>query len=317
MRIDKPGLYEISETDYHADPCFEPSFSASIGKEMLARSPRHAWTKHPRLNPDWQPDNRAMFDLGKAAHALLLGEARDFAVIDAEDWRTKAAKEERDLAYAAGLTPLLAGQWAQVQEMAMAARAQLAVHEDAKDAFTYGKPDMTLVWQEGDTWCRSRLDWLPNKGRKFPEFKSTGESAHPDAWTRQLFNLGYDFQSALYRRGIRAVLGIEDPIFEFIVQETEPPYALSVIGLPPAVLDMAERKVDAALEWWRWCLESDTWPGYPRKTCYVDMPAYIEAQWLEREAREAQMREKGNEALFKLAMSWQQPLPVPFPEVLK
>ena len=304
MRIDRPGVYEISEADYHADPCFEPSFSSSVGKQMLSHSPRHAWFKHPQLNPDWQPDNRATFDLGKAAHALLLGEARDFAIIDAADWRTKAAKEERDTAYADGRTPILAEQWQRVQAMAAAARAQLAVHEDARDAFTNGKPDMTLIWQEGTTWCRSRLDWLPDKGRVFYDYKSTGESAHPDAWRRQAYTLGFDFQCALYRRAIRAVLEINDPVFEFVVQESEPPYALCVIGLPPAALDMADRKVDAALEWWRWCLDNDSWPGYPSRTCYVDPPPWMETQWLERETRDAVLRERDDQALFKLAMDW-------------
>lgn len=307
MRISEPGVYDLSESDYHADPVVAPSLSASIAKVLLGKSPRHAWYAHPRLNPAKAEDNRAMFDLGKAAHALVLGEERQFAIIDADDWRTKAAKEARDAAYAAGKTPLLAEQWGRVAAMADASRAQLAAHADARHAFTNGKPDATLVWQEGETWCRCRLDWLPNRGRIFYDLKST-ESANPETWSRQLYALGYDIQAAFYRRAIRAVLGIEDPAFEFVVQEVQPPYALSVIGLPPGAVDMADRKVDAALDLWRWCLSNDKWPGYPARTCYAEIPAWAEAQWLDREARDNLTREAGDQALFQQLIDWQRPL---------
>lgn len=84
-RITVPGVYpDIPEADYHADPCPTPSLSSSIGKELVNRSPWHAWTKHPRLNPEVEPDNRASFDLGSAAHAFMLADKQRFKIIDAE-----------------------------------------------------------------------------------------------------------------------------------------------------------------------------------------------------------------------------------------
>lgn len=312
MLIDKPGVHSIPEDVYHADAFLPaPSLSTSIAKVILEKTPRHAWWKHPRLNPAYEGENREIFDVGSAAHSLILGDEKKFAVIDAADWRTKAAKEARDLAYADGKIPLKASQWADVKAMAGAARAQLAAHEEAQDAFRPGTgvPETTMAWLEGKVWCRARLDWLPNDGRVFYDYKSTGGSASPEQWQRGLYDRQYDIQAAFYRRGIRKLLGIPSPAFHFVVQETEPPYCLSVLGVPPMAIDMAERKVLEAIKWWGWCLENDTWPGYDARTCYVEPPPWHEKQWLEREERDQMARERGgDDAVFRQMIVFQSPL---------
>ncbi|NIA70741.1 hypothetical protein HBA54_19255 [Pelagibius litoralis] len=306
--IDRAGLFDISEATYHADPVKVPSLSSSIGKKLINQSPRHAFDAHPRLNPDHQVENRTIYDLGSAAHKIMLGKGAELVVIDAADYKTKAAKEARDDAYAAGNTPLLPHQYENALAMVKVGRQQLDAHEDASVAFTDGKPEVMMVWQEGDVWCRALLDWLPNTGRVFHDYKTTAMSANPETYGRTLFNLGFDFQSAFYRRGIRAVMGIADPIFEFVVQENTAPHALSVVGLPPAALDEAEIDVQRAIDLWNTCLSNDCWPGYSRRTYYVDPPGYLMAQRLDREARDSlQTVEPGKEMLGTM-MDWQRPL---------
>lgn len=283
--IDKPGIYTMTADTYHADPAPTPSLSASIARVLLADSPRHAWWQHPRLNPAYQPEEDERFDIGTAAHAYLLEGASGFVIIEASDFRSKAAKEARGDARAAGKVPLLAERWADVQAMAEAARAQLAEHEDPPIPLSNGAPEQTLLWREGEIWCRARLDWLHDERRTIDDYKTTSGSANPDAWTRgPLFNNGFDVQAAFYVRGLKAVCGT-DATFRFVVQETYKPYALSVIGLAPSALGLAERKVKAAIEAWRECLGANRWPGYPVRTCWADAPAWEEARWLEREYR--------------------------------
>lgn len=309
-RIQKPGVYALTAEEYHADPVAEPSLSSSICKILLERSPRHAWLAHPRLNPHCEPIRKMQFDLGAAAHAVLLEGAAGLAVIEAEDYKTKSAREARDAAYAAGKIPVLARQADEVEAMVWAARRQLAAHSEAREAFdpALGKPEQTLVWREGDVWCRARLDWLPAGGNVFFDYKTTGASANPEQWgQRQLFDTGCDIQAAFYRRGIKAALGIEGAHFRFVVQETEPPYALSVVSLTPAALDMADRKVAEAIALWRWCLKRNRWPGYPSRVCYVDPPPWHERRWLEREER-ALLASDAGEDLRRMMIEWQAPL---------
>jgi hypothetical protein len=284
VTLDQPGIYELPAAAYHRDPCPAPSLSSRIAKQLCLASPAHAWQSHPRLNPAAEHENGEHFDIGTAAHALLLEGTSAIAVVDAKDYRTNVAKEARDAAYAAGQTPLLAAKWADVQAMVTCARAQLAEHKDGGAAmFLDGQPEQTLIWQEGEVWCRARLDWL--RAGAIDDYKTTPHgSANPDSWTRSLFGMGFDIQAAFYLRGLKAVTGF-DATFRFAVQEPYAPYALSVIGLGPDALTLAEKKVIYALERWQACLDAGEWPGYPRRTCYAALPAWQESWWLEREMR--------------------------------
>ena len=114
------------------------------------------------------------------------------------------------------------------------------------------------------------------------DYKTTGASANPDVWGRALFGAGHDVQAALYLRGVYALLGVE-ALFRFVVQENVPPYALSVIGLSPDARMLAEKKVRAAIEAWGHGLATGRFPGYPTRTCYVELPGWEETRWLERE----------------------------------
>ncbi len=276
----EPGLHAIPVADYLA----LPALSSSLARVLLSRSPRHAWWCSPALNPAYEPEEADRFDVGTCAHAYLLEGATAFAIIEADDFRTKAAKEARDNARAAGKTPILASRWADVQAMAEAVHSQLARHE-APIPFTDGHAEHTLIWREGDVLCKARPDWLHADRRTIDDLKSTDGSANPDGWTRgPLFALGYDIQASWYLRGLKAVTGM-DGQFRFVVAETRAPYGVSVVALSPAALALAERKCHRALELWRHCLDTGTWPGYPERICYADLPPWEETRWMEREGR--------------------------------
>lgn len=272
---------------YHADPLSRPSLSASIAHILCARSPLHAWAAHPKLNPDWEPYEDDKFSIGTVAHAMLL-EGHDIAVqIDAPDWRTNAAKEARDAARAAGRVPLLAKDWDRVQTMIAAVAEQLAGVNVNPPLLADGKPEQTLVWEEPNgVLCRARLDWLRDDHKAIDDIKTTSRSADPETFSRTVFNIGADVQTVFYKRAVRAVTGV-DPDFRFIVAESHPPYAVSVVSLAPSAIALAESKVEFALTTWARCLATGIWPGYGTQVAYAEAPGYAEAQWFEREDRQA------------------------------
>lgn len=276
------GIFQMGAAEYHADPTPEPSLSSSIAHILCTDSPLHAWTHNPRLNPDFQPEESKPMDLGKAVHSILLEGADIVEYLDYPDWRTNKAKDERDAARKAGKVPLLAHQRIDVEAMTQAALRQLVVHKDAKDAFTRGKPEQTIIWKEDDIWCRARPDWLHDSYLKIDDLKTTGITANPESISRSLFSNGLDIQCALYLRGLKAVTG-KDAQFRFAFVETTPPYALSVIALHPMALAVAQHKVQFAIDKWRDCLTSGEWPGYPRHICAVEIPAYLEDAWMRKE----------------------------------
>ncbi len=319
-RIDTPGVYDLPSEVYHRDPVVEPSLSRSIAELMVTRTPRHAWLAHPRLNPDHVETKRIDFDIGKAFEQVLLEGDEGVVMIDADSYSTKVAKEARDAAYAAGKVPLLGKHFDMLAPMVQAARAQLAAHPEARDAFVAGKPQQTLVWCEGGVWCRALLDWLPDERTRdtvYYDVKTTSD-ANPEVWQRACFAAGGDMQAAFYLRGIRALLGGEAARFRFVVVERKPPYALVVVELTPAALALGEAKVHRALELWRACLGENRWPGYPAHVAYLDLPAWEERRLEDAKTRDEALRQAGLDPI-RTMIDWQAPAGVapepPAPQV--
>jgi len=272
--ITKPGCYKIEQREYHADPVCEPSLSRGIIMDLLFRSPAHARINHPRLNPDYKEKENGKFDIGKAAHSLFLEGIDNTEIVDAPDWKTKAAREAREEARKNDKTPLLSHEF--MKANIMVAKAQVALRDsELVGIFDDGDAEMTYIWQEGPTWCRALVDKI-SKDREFIlDYKTTGTSANPEDFIRQILNHGYDIQAAFYSRGVSAVL--QDgtmPKFIFLVQEDQPPYLCSFIALSPAFQEMANQKVIRGLDLWRNCMASGEWPGYPSRICWVEPPAY-------------------------------------------
>ena len=293
----------MTSDSYHADPCPAPSLSSSVARTLLGYSPLHAWTAHPKLNPAVEREEKEMYDLGSAAHAYLFEGETGFVIVEAADWRSKDAKEQRDQARLAGKIPLLAHKWQDVQDMAAAARMQLGDHEAKPIPFRGGKAEQTLIWREGDIWCRARLDWLHDDHSAIDDLKTSSTSVNPDSWSRTLFNSGYDLQAAFYLRGLKAISGggARGTEFRFIAIENYKPFALAVIALAPDALALADRKVSQAIALWGECLKRNRWPGYPLQTCYAELPPWQEAQWMERELREEGIRDDGRPVQDQLA----------------
>lgn len=289
----KPGLYDIPAAEYHADPCPVPSLSSGLAKCLLEKSPRHAWVSSRRLNPNREETKKRIFDLGHAAHEVILGDpAGKIRVIDParypakngnipEGYTNDAIREARDSLYESGNIPLLPWEHKDVLAMAAELRKDLANHEDASLAFLpgHGKPEQSIFWQERGVWCRILLDWNPKALDLWPDLKTTGGSAKPESWAdRDLWNIGAFLQAAFYRRGIRAVLGVAEPKFCFVVVENYEPYASSVIHLSPRAIELADQQLDIAIDTWHRCVVSNEWPKYGNKSYMAEVPPYIEAK---------------------------------------
>lgn len=278
-------VLDLTSDAYHSDDTGEvPTLSASIAKLLCTKTPAHAKAAHPRLNPNYERKAEDKFDVGQAVHSLLLQGVDLVHVVHENDWRKKDAQAARDEARSYGRIPLLAKQWHDVSQMLDAVRAQLAVLRINPAPFSNGTPEQTIVWDEDGVKCRARLDWITGDGLHIFDLKTTSASAEPDAWRKTAYGMGADVQAALYTRGAQAVYGTTFVDFTFLVAETYPPYAISLVNLSPAALALANAKVDHAVETWKRCLAEDRWPAYPTRVASVDPPAWEEARWLERQA---------------------------------
>lgn len=283
------SILDITAAEYHADLTSDrPTLSASTIKTLLNKSPKHAWTNHPKLNPNYQRDHDDKFNLGTIVHSLILeDDSSNVQVVNAPDWRTKFAKEAKEWAREYGRIPILKHQWDEAREAVDRIRENISALNIKPAPFTAGQPEQSIVWEDAGVKCRALLDWWHTDQQTIDDLKTTMATANPEAWTRRtLFDIGADIQAAFYMRGVEAIVGVK-PAFRFIVAETTEPYAVSVVSLGPDVLELANRKIDTAVRIWQECLTTDRWPSYPTDICWAELPAWQESQWLARELREA------------------------------
>jgi PDDEXK-like domain of unknown function (DUF3799) len=274
-------LLTIPAAEYHADPCDTPSLSSSVAKTLIAKSPRHAAFEHPKLNPDYTRKEDGKFRLGNAVHALFLEGRNAVGVVAAKAWNTTDAKAMRDEILAEGRIPMLTSQWAEVEAMCEAIRAQLPTLDVDPPMFSNGKPEQTLVWEEDGVTCRALIDWLHDDHTVIDDLKTTSASANPEQWPRTMYGFSGDVQVAFHARGVKAVFGVE-PEFRFLVAETEPPYVVKVHRLGAAALAIAQDKVETAIRLWRDCITANDWPAYGSDAHLIEIPAWEEARWLDK-----------------------------------
>ncbi len=285
--IDKPGVYKISSEEYHADPTQEPALSRSVIKDLIFKSPAKAWHNHPKLNPNFKPKKpKEIFDVGSVSHDLLLEGLDICTIIDAKDWRKDTTKEAREIARLEGKTPLLKHQYDEALLMAKAAEEQIYACEDIKELKitnlkTDGDAELTYIWQEDGVWLKVRPDWIYKDRTLILDYKTTGMSANPFDLPRHIISLGYDIQTVLYQRGVKAIEKT-DPRFIFIFQETEEPYFCSFIELPELLVDMGKQKVENGIFLWKECMATGNWFGYPKKVMKVECPQWAMNDWLYR-----------------------------------
>jgi hypothetical protein len=272
--------------EYLADPCPEPSLDSSTAWTLITRSPKNAWHQHPRLNPSRVADDAdGKMDIGAAAHAILLeNDQSRIVVVDAPDWRTKAAREARDEAHANGLTPLLTKHHAVV--CLIVEQSQEAIKRCGELAGLFG--DLSLptceqvcLWQDGRTWCRARPDVVSADNKVLLNYKTTATVANPDSFgDGMLVRSGYHVQAYHHARGIAAGLPTwELPTCVWLIQETEPPYAASILGASPSLMELAAAQWRFALARWRECTASGEWPAYPSRICWIEAKAWDLERW--------------------------------------
>lgn len=292
----KQGIYGITMRDYVLDnfPSLPPTLSASVAHTLIALSPSHAFEAHPRLNAEYEHEEDEKFDIGSAAHTVLLENNPGLLhVVDAPDWRKKAAREERDLARESGFIPVLSHHEKSILKMAELASRAIARSADLCGGLEHGSPERTIVWNDGGVWCRSRPDWVANDNSLILDYKTTNASAEPDSWIRgPMLGNGCDIQAAMQVRALSEVAKLaKNPRHVFVVQETSAPYAVSFVGTSPTMLAMGMEKFEFARRTWKECLDSKQWPGYTDRVCWAEPPDYAWSNWQERMSLEAMKKE--------------------------
>jgi hypothetical protein len=274
--IVEPGVYDLSHDEYLADPVLVPSLNASVAKVLVERSPLHARAAHPRFNAELEADATEEQDVGTAAHAMFLRGEAAVAVLDFPDFRTKVAREARDEARRAGKVPLRAERYDALMRMV----AVLERFRQDTGAFTDGLPERTLVWLDGTTWCRAKVDWLPHEPSAWIwDLKTVSGAATLQKWVRAAYDQHCDLQAVFHCRGSEFLHGEPPAGMNFAVIESKPPHGIAVFSLGPQALEIGEAKAKQAIRIWGQCMETGRWPGYPIEQQWIEPPVWVLHEW--------------------------------------
>lgn len=264
-----PGIYELTDAVYHADPVEGGSLS-STGAKALLRSP--ARFRYDREHPV----QKKAYDLGHVVHAKVLGVGMDIVEVKYDSWRTRAAKTARAEAYLAGKIAMLTHELAPAVEMAEAVLA----HPLARALFERpGQSEASLFATDPGSGVvlRARIDHLPDatERRTICVDLKTAESAYPPDFRRSAADFGYDIQRAWYPHVLSLVRGDHDPAFVFVVVEKCRPHLVSVIEMDPTFAEVGRTRMRRAIEIYRRCRDSGQWPGYAPVVHTIEPPVWL------------------------------------------
>lgn len=276
-------LRGVSHQEYHQDLLpGAPRLSRSIAVRLLQQSPLHAWAAHPKLGgqaveePEEDAQLQARLDTGSLLHMLLLGSGVQVAVVEADSWRTNAAKDAREEARSNGLLPVLAGKYNAAQATAKAIRESLhryGVHPEAYE------PEATALWDSGFVPSKARMDLLALGLGEVADLKIV-DRISLRAFEAGVDRYGLDIQAAAYTEAVEtchpAIAGRVS--FEFLLVERLPPHDVAIVPLSPSLIDLGAQKWRRARSIWARCLESGVWPGFGRVEPIEAKPWQLEAE---------------------------------------
>lgn len=281
LSITTPGVYDLPLDEYLADPVPGGSLSHSGAKTLLNRTPAAFAYEREHGRPS-KPD----FDFGHAAHCAVLGTGPEIAVIPDDvlgsngATSTKAAKEFIADARARGAVPIKSDDAERVRGMAAALREHPAASKLLDPDRGIAEQSAFWIDDEFGIWRRCRFDLLPHPrdGRMLlVDYKST-VCADPRLFPKSIANFDYHVQAVFYSDAITALHLADDVVFLLVAQEKEPPYLVSVIQMSQMALRIGRERTRKAIEIYRRCRDTNTWPGYSPDIELVELPIWAERQ---------------------------------------
>lgn len=253
-------ILDIPASDYYA----LDAFSSTRAKVVIGRSPLHAKCAREK-------DPSDILDRGNVIHRLVLGKGKDYAVIEANDWRTNKAKDERDAARKAGLVPVLADDFESHCLAAESVRLQLTERGIDLD----GQSELAVEWDESGVLCKGMFDHVWLDVGIILDLKIT-DDASPNRIERTAENLGYAIQAAAYTRALAALRPTLAGRVKFLFAFCEPdePYVINLCEPDGVFRELGERRWLRAVNTWLECLETGVYPAYGTGTNYLNPPPW-------------------------------------------
>lgn len=254
-----------------------PALSAHVAHVLETESPLHAWTFHRLLGGKPKPSTDPQVK-GSILHNLLLEGGSKIVEIDADAYRSNAAKEARDAALEAGLLPCLTEKLADARacvERWLERFQEIRIH-GAPFSLYGGDTEVSLEWDDQGALCHGRADWINKERTLVVDLKTTEGSAAPGVCATSLLRTAAVIQDHAYRAAIEAehpeLAGRVEMIFLFA--QTVEPFAVTPIVCGNTMREIGCGRWRRAVETWNTCLRTGRWPSYTTHPIQVEAPSW-------------------------------------------
>jgi exodeoxyribonuclease VIII len=276
-KIRKEGLserlyfhrYRLSNDEYHG--CTQAVSSTALKELYYGNNPQLCYQKYiKRALPFRQTE--AML-IGAAAHKIIL-EPRSFKKEFAVWEGRKAGKAYDAFKLEFGDKSIITGQqYDDIRRM----RDAVMRHKEAAKLLTGGNAEESVFWRDEQTGvlCRARCDYNKTQasGTKVLIDVKTCRSADPDKFVKEMINLGYPIQEAMYLEGFEA------DAFAFIAIEKGDFNTVEVYTLDDIFAECGHLMYREALQKWSEYRGKDHWPTYTDgKISELICPNWLEAK---------------------------------------
>ncbi len=264
-----------------------PRLSPSIASHLIEESPLSAWAAHRLLGNFRTPPSDSQKE-GRMWHAAILEQSDEIIVVDVKDFRTKDAKETRDLILAEGKIPVTAAKFLELEPAAE--RIREALLEQGVD-LSGGEKEKRILWSEAtemgaEVLCSGVLDFLST--HCIVDLKTSKTPVSIRQATMLIANSNAILQDPAYRNAVasfRQGPGVLPVIFAFV--QTREPFAVTAVTLGGDFIELAHLKWRRAIETWHKCLAAGTdrkhWPGPVSGITPISAPAWMIGQEIELE----------------------------------
>lgn len=256
--------YNIPASVYHADPCETPSLSSSIAQTLLEQSPAHAALKHPRISPGTKLDPSKRMRFGSSVHAVLSGDESEIVVGEFKDFKKDEARDWKALVIASGRVPMLRHEMDSQTGTVNALISKAGNGCDNKPFVSHGQSEVTVIWKEGEIYCRARFDRLVISPDGFTadiwDWKVTGDVSD-ESLRRRIEDGWYFMRAAFYLRGLHAVIPSISGrgCFFWTFVEDKAPHAVRRVPLCESWRHWGNIMSSRAIDMWSGCLKSGNW----------------------------------------------------------
>jgi len=266
-----------------------PRLSPSIAAKLLNESPLSAWANH-RLLGNMKPESTDSQIEGRLWHAVVLEDSSDVVVVEADNFKGKEAREQRDMLKAAGKLPVPRPKFDELKPAAERIRAALLQY----DIHLNGTVEQRFEWTEytdaGEpVECSAYLDHYDESG--ILDLKS---SKGPVALFQAVNLIARShslLQDPAYRNAL-AAMNDDDPerievVFAFF--QTREPHSITPVTLAGDFRELARMRWRRAIHLWHACLSKGTdrkyWPGPVEAITPISAPGWMLAQEIELEVQ--------------------------------